>query len=387
MIFSLEALQAEKGDSLILHFGSPKAPRFIVIDGGPATVYEESLKPRLEELHSRWKREDDEKLDIEMLMVSHIDDDHIRGILDWLTDLTNSAELPYNIQTIWHNSFDDVLGNASDELRSRLAAVTQDALDSNEDREGLQPLSAAVLASVNQGRKLRSLARQIGIPLNRGFRGLVSSLKEGKAVLKIGAGLQLTVLCPTMERLEELHKEWEKTIRKLDKAGPAEIAAFVDQSVANLSSIVVLAEVDDKRMLLTGDARGDHILEGLEGAGLMEDGTIHVDLFKIPHHGSNRNSALKLFQKITADHYVISANGEHENPDPEVFEWITKARGTSQYTIHLTNKKLFDPKKKKDVGAAMKQALEENPAPGRKVVFRKEGDLTIRIDLKDQVTY
>lgn len=39
-------------------------------------------------------------------------------------------------------------------------------------------------------------------------------------------------------------------------------------SVANLSSVVVLAAVGKKRMLLTGDARGDKILEGLELVGL-----------------------------------------------------------------------------------------------------------------------
>ena len=50
MLFTLEALQAKHGDSLILHYGKPKSPKMIVIDGGPAGVYKESLRPRLEEL-------------------------------------------------------------------------------------------------------------------------------------------------------------------------------------------------------------------------------------------------------------------------------------------------------------------------------------------------
>ncbi len=77
MILSVEALQAGKGDCLILHFGTPDRPRFIVIDGGPAGTYEDFLRPRLKEIHSVWQRQDDGKLDIEMIMVSHIDDDHI----------------------------------------------------------------------------------------------------------------------------------------------------------------------------------------------------------------------------------------------------------------------------------------------------------------------
>src|SRR5215218_2749235 len=117
MLFSLEALEARKGDSLILHFGeSNRRPRFIVIDGGPSTVYRKTIKPRLEQIWKKWKQEDG-KLDVNMLMVSHIDDDHIHGVIDWLSDLDSSDEnLQYNIQTLWFNSFDEVLGNGSDEL-------------------------------------------------------------------------------------------------------------------------------------------------------------------------------------------------------------------------------------------------------------------------------
>ena len=80
-------------------------------------------------------------------------------------------------------------------------------------------------------------------------------------------------------------------------------------------------------MLLTGDARGDHVLEGLEAANLLKDGKCHVDLLKLPHHGSNRNLEPKFFEQITADHYVVSSNGERfDNPDQETLEWLAAAR-------------------------------------------------------------
>ena len=50
MIFTLEALQALHGDSLILHYGDEDAPRFIVIDGGPEAGYRKFLRERLREL-------------------------------------------------------------------------------------------------------------------------------------------------------------------------------------------------------------------------------------------------------------------------------------------------------------------------------------------------
>src|SRR6185503_13237830 len=77
MLFTLEALHAKHGDSLLLHYGKPGAPNLIVIDGGPAGVYKTSLRPRLTEL--KQSRSADAPLTIRMMMVSHLDDDHING--------------------------------------------------------------------------------------------------------------------------------------------------------------------------------------------------------------------------------------------------------------------------------------------------------------------
>ena len=52
MLFTLEAMDARKGDALLLHFGTIAKPNLIVIDGGPSGVYRKVLKPRLEELRA-----------------------------------------------------------------------------------------------------------------------------------------------------------------------------------------------------------------------------------------------------------------------------------------------------------------------------------------------
>jgi hypothetical protein len=114
-------------------------------------------------------------------------------------------------------------------------------------------------------------------------------------------------------------------------------ASFVDKSVPNLSSIVVMVEAEGKRMLLTGDARGDKILEGLELVRLLEKGgNMHVDVLKVPHHGSDNNMAPVFFRRVMADHYVFSGNGEHGNPERATLEMLLDARGNANYEIHLT---------------------------------------------------
>src|SRR5262249_20049999 len=115
--------------------------------------------------------------------------------------------------------------------------------------------------------------------------------------------------------------------------------------------VVVLAEVGKKRILLTGDARGDKVLEGLEFVGLVKKGgSLHVDVLKGPHHGSANNLDDDFFERITADHYVFSGDGEHGNPERESLEMLLKARGDSEdYQVHLTYPiKELDIERKKD---------------------------------------
>jgi len=82
MIFSLDVRRARKGDCLLLHFGSENEPGLIMIDGGPGSVYKQHLRPRLLEIRKSRGLEKNDPLPVDLLMVSHVDDDHIRGILD-----------------------------------------------------------------------------------------------------------------------------------------------------------------------------------------------------------------------------------------------------------------------------------------------------------------
>jgi beta-lactamase superfamily II metal-dependent hydrolase len=118
------------------------------------------------------------------------------------------------------------------------------------------------------------------------------------------------------------------------------VAAMADRSVPNLSSIMLLLSADDRRLLLTGDGRGDHLLSGLAEAELLDDdGALHVEVLKVAHHGSDRNATRRFFNTVTADTYVISANGMYGNPDLATLIWIVEAARDQQREIKvvLTN--------------------------------------------------
>ncbi|MEO8661456.1 MAG: hypothetical protein ABI693_23505 [Bryobacteraceae bacterium] len=385
MIFSLEALQAGTGDCLILHYGDPDTPRFIVIDGGPTGIYNRSLKSRLQQLHDKFTTAETDQLKLEMVMVSHIDDDHIHGILDWMEEVGAGEAVPCNIATLWYNSFDDMLGDTSSALTTRVASLPDDV--------GISSATTHVLAaSVGQGRELRAQAAARGILLNGGFKGdsggpgLVMVPASGPPFVTRPGGLKLRVIGPNRKHLDDLLKSWKKDVAA--HPDPVVVASFVDKGVPNLSSIVAIAEFQGKRILLTGDARGDFIRDGLNAAGLLDaDDRAHFDIIKMPHHGSNRNMELGWLQKITADHYVISANGQFGNPDEETIAWICQARGDDPYTIHLTNEDMVDTKAGVDVGARVKAALAAHPGANRVVNFRKPDEGSVKANVLDEVAY
>ena len=91
-------------------------------------------------------------------------------------------------------------------------------------------------------------------------------------------------------------------------------------------------------MLLTGDARSDDLLAYVGATGLERNGVAHFDVLKMPHHGSVRNVTAEFFDRVKADHYVISADGKNGNPDVPTLEMLTAARGADEYTIHLTKR-------------------------------------------------
>ena len=117
MFFSLDVLRARKGDCLMLHFGSAQDPHLILIDGGPSDVYKPFLKPRLQKIHETRELEEQQPLPVDVVMVSHVDDDHIKGILELTKEQrTNSPDVRLDVTSLWHNSFDDLLKTRPDEL-------------------------------------------------------------------------------------------------------------------------------------------------------------------------------------------------------------------------------------------------------------------------------
>jgi hypothetical protein len=68
-------------------------------------------------------------------------------------------------------------------------------------------------------------------------------------------------------------------------------------------------------LLLTGDAHGKDVVTAWKKLELGTN-SVKIDLLKMPHHRSVRNVTEDFLRFFVAYHYVFSANGKFENPDP-----------------------------------------------------------------------
>src|SRR5688572_21168134 len=157
VMFVLEALRAKHGDALLLHYGTKTAPRLAVIDAGPGGVFADAVRPRLMQIREERGLSEDEPLEIDLMMVSHLDADHITGILELmrkLRDLRQSRKpVPWTISRFWHNAFDDLTGGGA------TTASTNSSLSTASIGEFLNIEGSNILASVGQGRELRDLVK------------------------------------------------------------------------------------------------------------------------------------------------------------------------------------------------------------------------------------
>jgi len=218
--------------------------------------------------------------------------------------------------------------------------------------------SQELAASVKEGLALSTRVgpELLNIPVNAPASGGLLFLEDTPVVTQVGS-LRLSVIGPTRQALEKLRAEWndwlaanqqavaqvraeaEQDARQFSLMDEGQLAlssllanahALGDRNLVttpNLASLMLLVEEAGRRLLLTGDGHGDDVLEGLRRMGALDSsGSIHVDLLKVQHHGSENNLDEQFCRRVTADHYLFCANGAHENPDLNALQAILDAR-------------------------------------------------------------
>jgi beta-lactamase superfamily II metal-dependent hydrolase len=316
-VIKLHVVQAEFGDCFILESKFGKDPVNILIDGGPYQTFKKHLKPALQKLPLKGK--------LYLIVLSHIDNDHIIGLLDLLEEIKTEREKGgkelVKIEKIWHNSFKDLL-ELSVEPENLVVNTSADP-NAVKNKNITQSL---IMKGFQQGTDLTRLGRLLRIPLNPDFEKIIAINDKIRSVnLK---RIVLHLLGPTKKNVDKLQKAWNDWYKKKKTADFATgLLQILDKSVPNLASITFLAEINNKKILFTGDGIGQDIVDILSKNTMLDsNGKFYVDILKVPHHGSDRNTSQEFFNIVNAKYYIISANGRDDNPSLDTLKWIIESK-------------------------------------------------------------
>jgi hypothetical protein len=364
--------QSEKGDCLLLESDDDK---LILADGGMKASYQEHVAPALGRLRKAGR-------DLDLIYLSHIDQDHIAGVLQLMNDLVAwrvydhqsslgnehvakpTVPRPPEVKAIWHNAFHEQVGKNGGKIADMLAASasilmaarTPKLVDIAEDHE---ELALSQMEAMQLCRRVG--AGQLNIPLNPEFEGKLMYARENIAPFQLGE-LSIHLIGPFEADLEKLRADWNtwlganqsrveelrrRAVQDEEDLGndvtrimrEMEITAevFGDRTKVtppNLASLMFYVEEPRqggaaRRYIFTGDGHWKDILKGLSRHGKLDQQSgrgIHVDVLKGQHHGSEHNWHEDFVQAVTADHYIFCGNGEHENPDEGVIRMVLNSR-------------------------------------------------------------
>jgi hypothetical protein len=305
-VFDVEMLPAENGDCLWIEYGDPTAPHRFLIDCGAESTAA-LLTTRVKGLRKRTAPS------FELFILTHIDADHINGVVPLLAKGAFDARF----QDIWFNGWRQINQFLSVKQAEQFTKLLE-----------------------NPARKL-PWNRATSAPRARIPGPLVIPAGKSLPSFELEGGMRLTLLSPGPEQLKRLAIGWEQALAEPAakvlgrKAPPPTITNFAkfslekllerrqlpDRSAPNGSSIAVLAEFDGRSVLLTGDAHADVLVSSIKRL-LKERGgkgkKLKLDAIKLSHHGSANATTTALLDVIDCRRYLVSSNGNiYYHPDRE----------------------------------------------------------------------
>ncbi|PEM89605.1 MBL fold metallo-hydrolase [Bacillus wiedmannii] len=301
MIFTLKAIPAHNGDCFIISFGDSNNVKNILVDGGRTIPSYLILKRELEEISKKGQV-------IDLLILTHIDDDHIAGLIRLFKDSKIDKSI---IKEVWFNS--------KEVLSSYFYGVQQ------EDTHLKVQVDSNSEISYKQGISLGTLLENYEISNKKVIKsGFKRCLGEAK----------IEVLSPNQEQLQRLLEDWERVFPN-NKGGDTLVASTrksndysssieelikrefkEDKDIVNGSSIAFLLTFKGKNILMLGDSFPSIVAENI--IKRLNESRLSIDLVKVSHHGSKHNTSTDLLELIKCENFLISTNGKsHGHPSKE----------------------------------------------------------------------
>ncbi len=307
----IEILQAGTGDSIWVSHNKKN----IVIDGGKSTS---AIKDRYNKMPK------DEVIDL--LVVTHIDSDHIAGIITLVKHMKGNGET-HRLKQVWFNF--------------------PKKEETNE-------------YSVDEGNELTSLLLEIdGLCWNNNtFELLDHTIAVGD--------IKLHILAPDHDvadeykpkdpdelgvRLDDWHIDLKTLIDNVDDDD-------VDEGGPNSQSIIILIECEDKKLLLPGDSTPEELCDALQYYNKINGAPLELNFMKLPHHGSTRNITKNILDEVICSNFIISTkkNKKYYFPNKETIAKLIRYRKSDDKKINI----YFNYQESLDVLGITEEELKEN---------------------------
>lgn len=356
----VKSFLAKYGESFLVNINYKNKSYNILIDCGFKETYINYIKKELDNISI-----------LDLLVLTHIDDDHINGAIELFRDIELKEKM--ELKNIWFNDLYKIIKNKYGKDKFKV------------DINDLQ-IEKDKLFSENVGfKRARTLSNYIYESKykdvwNKDKEVIQSETMLYEELYPIDKEIKFVLLSPTVNRIEELLNKWIKEF-KIDmnklvmdskslnsfygyfnyhdryseifneecsntKRNFEELAEkeYLRNSVVNNSSIAFFIEIDEERFLFLGDANPNDIKKSLkqykEVNGIDK---IKFNLVKLSHHGSKFNIDSEFFELFYSDKYVISTNGErHNHPDIEcISKVIVKQKEFKRLYFNYNIKKII----------------------------------------------
>lgn len=344
-MLKLKLFPAEYGDCIWMEYTGEQNIN-ILIDGGTTKTYQKFIKQEIKNI-----KELGQKMDL--IICTHMDYDHIGGLVQFLKNAESQI-----IGSVWYNGFLQMIDSkyytqTENRFSTRDNKILDDIINKGTRYDGKQEIG------INEGMALGTLLEEKRISINTVADGKAISAETIKETIKLAEDVKITVLGPSIERIQDLENYWKRemisrnyTFRVANKiklmeafeyqleaiklfyaeertkvSGQEELEKYIgnlnetDNSVTNGSSISFIIHYKNEKYLFLGDAIIDDVL--LKRIESVVGYEYRFSAIKLPHHGSRYNITREFIKRYKANEYYCLTNAERfGHPDLEVLATI-----------------------------------------------------------------
>lgn len=292
-MLEINMLKAKNGDSFLIKiYDKHTKCKNILVDTGPRSCAG-LLDTKIKEIY-------DKKEKLDLVIITHSDGDHIGGLVKLIEE-----EFDYSIiKELWINDGGEIKINDNS---------LYTALD------GRNVVNKLIKNNVN-------VKTRIITDFN----------------ICIGSA-NITVLTPTNEDLGIMSKKWKQdevaslySAKSDDACNIHDLMGlddFINDSNSyNNASISFMLEENNNKILFLGDTSSNSVIKGLTESKKIKE--CEIDIMKLPHHGSKKNTSDKLLENFKTNKYLLSTNGSNSKPNKATIARILKSNENDEVYLY-----------------------------------------------------